>query len=286
MFIEQIRRFGRDVLPRLQAHHISKCRPLSKTPDGAAARSRRSAMSLTARFFPAIRLPAAVLSLILGLSAAQPAAAAAEAARLVPPPQADLPAPASGQVETAVLAGGCFWGVQGVFEHVKGVHRVLSGYAGGTADTASYEVVSSGRTGHAESVEIQFDPKTISYGQILQIFFSVALDPTEVNRQGPDSGTQYRSEIFTGNEAQQNVAQRYIAQLDAAGIFRRPIATKVDKLDGFYPAEAYHQDYLLRHQDSIYIIINDLPKIADFKRLFPSIYEEKPVTVPTGRVGY
>jgi peptide-methionine (S)-S-oxide reductase len=237
-------------------------------------------MSNAAQLFHAIRLPAAsVLSLILGLSASQPAAAA-EAAQLLPPPQAEMPAAAGTQLETAVLAGGCFWGVQGVFEHVKGVDRVLSGYAGGTAASASYEVVSSGKTGHAESVEIEFDPKTISYGQILQIFFSVALDPTEVNRQGPDSGAQYRSEVFTRNEAQERVAQSYIVQLNQAGIFHRPIATKVDKLDGFYPAEAYHQDYLLRHPESMYIVINDLPKIANLKRLFPAVYQETPVTVP------
>jgi peptide-methionine (S)-S-oxide reductase len=235
-------------------------------------------MSLAARFFTSLRLPAA---LALGL-AAYHSAAAAETAQVVPPPQADMPAAEAAPLQTAVLAGGCFWGVQGVFAHVKGVDRVLSGYAGGTAETASYETVSSGRTGHAESVEIQFDPKTISYGQILQIFFSVALDPTEVNRQGPDSGAQYRSEVFARNEAQQKVAESYIAQLNQAGVFRRPIATKVDKLDGFYPAEAYHQDYLLRHPDSMYIMINDLPKVANLKRLFPTVYQETAVTVPPG----
>jgi peptide-methionine (S)-S-oxide reductase len=231
-------------------------------------------MTLAARFLALIALPVA---LILGLTGGP---AAADAAQVVPPPQADMPASEPATLQTAVLAGGCFWGVQGVFQRVKGVDRVLSGYAGGTAETANYETVSSGRTGHAESVEIQFDPKTISYGQILQIFFSVALDPTEVNRQGPDSGTQYRSEIFVSDEAQRKVAQSYIAQLDQAGIFHRPIATKVDKLDGFYPAEAYHQDYLLRHPDSMYIMINDLPKVANLKRLFPTVYREIPVTVP------
>jgi peptide-methionine (S)-S-oxide reductase len=243
-------------------------------------------MSLAARFLPLIQLrpAAAILSLILGLSAFQ-LAAAAETAQLAPPPQSDIQPAAGNQLETAVLAGGCFWGVHGVFQHVKGVDRVLSGYAGGTAATANYEIVSSGRTGHAESVEIKFDPNTISYGQILQIFFSVALDPTEVNRQGPDSGPQYRSEIFAANEAQQQVAQRYIAQLDQAGVFRRPIATKVSRLDRFYPAEPYHQDYLLRHPDSMYIVINDLPKVANLKRLFPAAYQEKPVTSPLARTG-
>jgi peptide-methionine (S)-S-oxide reductase len=231
-------------------------------------------MTLAARFLALIALPAALFLSLTG------GPAAADTAQVVPPPQADMPASEAAPLQTAVLAGGCFWGVQGVFEHVKGVNRVLSGYAGGTAETANYETVSSGRTGHAESVEIQFDPKTISYGQILQIFFSVALDPTEVDRQGPDSGTQYRSEVFTRDAAQQKVAQSYIAQLDQAGIFHRPIATKVDKLDGFYPAEAYHQDYLLRHPDSMYIMINDLPKVANLKRLFPTVYQETPVTVP------
>jgi peptide-methionine (S)-S-oxide reductase len=231
-------------------------------------------MTLVARFLTSLGLPAIVLA---GL-AAWPAAA--DTAQVVPPPQADVPATEGPALQTAVLSGGCFWGVQGVFEHVKGVDRVLSGYAGGTAETANYETVSSGRTGHAESVEIQFDPKTISYGQLLQIFFSVALDPTEVDRQGPDSGTQYRSEIFVRDEAQQKVAQGYIAQLDKAGVYHRPIATRVDKLDGFYPAEGYHQDYLLRHPESMYIMINDLPKVANLKRLFPTVYQETPVTVP------
>jgi peptide-methionine (S)-S-oxide reductase len=240
-------------------------------------------MSPTARLLSAIRL-AAALSLGLGLAAHHPAAAV-ETAQVLPPPQAEMPAADGVPLETAVLAGGCFWGVQGVFEHVKGVARVLSGYAGGTEATANYETVSSGRTGHAEAVEVSFDPKTVSYGQILQIFFSLAHDPTEIDRQGPDRGTQYRSAIFTRDEAQRRVAESYIAQLDKAGVFRRKIATKVGKLDGFYPAEAYHQDYLRRHADSIYIIINDLPKIANLKRLFPSVYEEVPVTVPVTRSG-
>src|SRR5471030_3158179 len=235
------------------------------------------AMSNAAQLLHAIRLPAAsVLSLVLGLSASQPVAAA-ETAQLLPPPQAEMPAAAGTQLETAVLAGGCCWGVQGVFEHVKGVDRVLSGYAGGTAASASYEVVSSGKTGHAESVEIEFDPKTISYGQILQIFFSVALDPTEVNRQGPDQGTQYRSEVFATDPAQHHAAAAYIAQLDQLHVFNRPIATRVDPLPSFYPAEAYHQDYLEHHPDQPYIAYNDIPKVENLKRLFPDAYLDKPV---------
>jgi len=181
--------------------------------------------------------------------------------------------------QIAVLAGGCFWGVQGVFEHVHGVKRVLAGYAGGTEATAKYELVSGGGTDHAESVRIEFDPKVISYEQILQIFFSVALDPTQRNRQGPDMGRQYRSEIFYATPEQQAVARRYITQLDQGHFFSRPIATKVDSLHGFYPAEAYHQDYLVRHPDSMYIVVNDIPKVESLKRLFPDLYQEAPVLV-------
>jgi peptide-methionine (S)-S-oxide reductase len=179
--------------------------------------------------------------------------------------------------QTAVLAGGCFWGVQGVFEHVRGVKRVLAGYAGGTEATAQYELVSGGGTDHAESVQIEFDPKMISYEQILQIFFSVALDPTQRNRQGPDMGRQYRSEVFYANPDQQDVARRYIMQLDQGHFFPRPIVTRVDPLHGFYPAEAYHQDYLVRHPDSMYIVVNDIPKVESLKRLFPELYQETPV---------
>jgi peptide-methionine (S)-S-oxide reductase len=197
---------------------------------------------------------------------------------LAPAPAVDQPL-AAGATQTAVLAGGCFWGIQGVFQHVKGVSQVLSGYAGGDKATAFYEMVGSGGTGHAESVQIRFDPAQISYGQILRIFFSVAHDPTELDRQGPDEGTQYRSAIFYADPSQQRIAQAYIAQLGQAGIFAGPIVTRVDPLKGFFAAEAYHQDFLIGHPNSPYIVINDLPKVANLKRLFPDAWREQPVTV-------
>jgi peptide-methionine (S)-S-oxide reductase len=181
-----------------------------------------------------------------------------------------------------VLSGGCFWGVQGVFEHVKGVTRVLAGYAGGAKDTAQYETVSGGDTGHAESVQITFDPKQISYGHLLQIFFSVALDPTQVNAQGPDEGTQYRSEVFAIGAEQQRVAQAYIAQLGQAHLFAGPIATRVDPLPAFYPAEAYHQDFLVRNPTYPYIAYNDMPKVEALRRLFPTDYRAAPVLSGAG----
>jgi peptide-methionine (S)-S-oxide reductase len=203
--------------------------------------------------------------------------ARADMAAPLPAPAHDLPA-TSGTM-TVVLSGGCFWGVQGVFEHVRGVQQAVSGYAGGKSTTAQYELVSTGTTGHAESVQVRFDPKIVSYGQILRIFFSVALDPTELNRQGPDSGTQYRSEVWATDDAQRAVAQEYIAQLDQAHVFRAPVVTRVDRLPAFYAAEGYHQDYLLHHPDSMYIVFNDLPKIEALKRLFPDAYQDVPVTV-------
>jgi len=181
------------------------------------------------------------------------------------------------KTEVAVLAGGCFWGQQGVFEHVKGVTKVVAGYSGGGKASAHYDRVSDGDTGHAESVQITFDPQQVSFGQLLRIYFSVAHDPTELNRQGPDEGTQYRSEIFAANPEQEATARAYIAQLDAAHIFAAPIATKVEALKGFYPAEDYHQDYLARNPHAAYIQINDLPKIAALKRVWPDFYREKPV---------
>jgi peptide-methionine (S)-S-oxide reductase len=193
----------------------------------------------------------------------------------LPDPAVDIPLAKTDGVETAVLAGGCFWGIEGVFEHVKGVTRVVPGYAGGTADTASYHQVSSGRTGHAESVRISYDPARISYGQLLKVFFSVAHDPTELNRQGPDTGTQYRSAIFYANDDQKRIANAYIDQLKTAQTFPRPIATQVTPLEGFYDAEAYHQDYLVRHPTQPYIVINDLPKIANLQRQFPALYIDK-----------
>jgi peptide-methionine (S)-S-oxide reductase len=187
--------------------------------------------------------------------------------------------PASDGIQTAVLAGGCFWGVQGVFQHTKGVVSAVSGYAGGSQMNAKYELVSTGTTGHAESVRIKYDPQKISYGKILQIFFSVVHDPTQLNHQGPDTGTQYRSAIFTTSDAQKKVAQAYIAQLDAAKVFPRSIVTRIGPLEGFYPAEAYHQDYLTLHPSQPYIAYNDLPKIENLKKIFAENYQEKPTLV-------
>jgi peptide-methionine (S)-S-oxide reductase len=194
------------------------------------------------------------------------------AAAPLPDPKIDAPLATAAGTQTAVFAGGCFWGVEAVFEHVKGVTQVVSGYSGGSADTAKYDAVSSGNTGHAESVRVSYDPSRISYGQLLKVFFSVAHDPTELNRQGPDTGTQYRSAVFFANDEQQRVAESYIAQLQAARALPRPIVTQVTPLQAFYEAEAYHQDYLVRHPNQPYIVINDLPKIADLQRQFPALY--------------
>ncbi|MEA3138234.1 MAG: peptide-methionine (S)-S-oxide reductase [Gammaproteobacteria bacterium] len=200
----------------------------------------------------------------------------AEAPVIIAPPTLDNPK-STGSSQTAVLAGGCFWGVQGVFEHARGVQKVVAGYAGGEKSTAQYETVSSGSTGHAESVKITFDPAVISYGQILQIAFSVVHDPTQVNRQGPDVGTQYRSAIFYADESQKRIAQAYISQLDQAHVYPRPIATRVDPLTGFYAAEDYHQDYLIHNPTQPYIAMYDLPKIENFRRTFPELYSGRPV---------
>jgi peptide-methionine (S)-S-oxide reductase len=202
----------------------------------------------------------------------------AEEARPVPAPATDEPA-SGATTETAVLAGGCFWGVQGVYQHVKGVTSAVSGYAGGQADTAHYEDVSTGTTGHAESVKITFDPRRISYGKILQIYFSAVHDPTQLNYQGPDHGTQYRSAIFPANDAQAKVAEAYKAQLDAAHAFSRPVVTKVEPQASFYPAEAHHQDFLARNPDYPYIAYNDIPKVEALKRLYPDAYRDEPVLV-------
>ena len=202
----------------------------------------------------------------------------AEEARLVPPPAMDE-AKGGSAPEVAVVAGGCFWGVQGVFQHVDGVSSAVSGYDGGAKETAHYEMTSNGDTGHAESVRITFDPGKISYGHILQIFFSVAHDPTELNRQGPDEGTQYRSAIFPANAEQAQVAKSYIAQLNGAHAFRAPIVTTVEENRSFYPAEGYHQDFLVRNPTYPYIVFNDLPKIENLKRLFPETYRADPVLV-------
>ena len=207
----------------------------------------------------------------------RPSTAPAEVARAVPAPALDPQDQAS--TEVAVLAGGCFWGVQGVFQHVAGVTSAVSGYAGGDKATAEYRTVGTGKTGHAESVQITFDPRRISYGRILQIFFSVAHDPTELNRQGPDTGTQYRSAIFPTDAQQAATAQAYIAELNAAHVFAKPIVTRIEPDRAFYPAEDYHQDFLTLHPNYPYIVFNDLPKVENLKRLFPELYRAEPVLV-------
>ncbi len=203
--------------------------------------------------------------------------------RTIPAPALDASAAGTADLETAVLAGGCFWGMQGVFEHVRGVTKVVAGYSGGRKETATYDQVTTETTGHAESVEITFDPKQISFGRLLQIYFSVAHDPTELDRQGPDSGPSYRSEIFFTSPAQERVARAYIAQLDQSRIYRDKIVTKIEPLQGFYAAEAYHQDFLIHNPNYPYIVYNDKPKIAALERLFPEVYREQPVTLGTGR---
>jgi peptide-methionine (S)-S-oxide reductase len=217
------------------------------------------------------------LAAILAVSSACAPGPAAAASGPAPAPAVD--APASGSLQVAVLSGGCFWGVQGVFQHVKGVTSAVSGYSGGSKGTAEYETVGTGMTGHAESVQITFDPNQISYGQILQIFFTVATDPTQLNRQYPDEGTQYRSEIFYSSPEQKSVAEAYIAQLESAHTFPARIVTRVDPLKGFYPAEGYHQDYLTLHPESGYIAQFDLPKVEALKKTFPQLYRDRPVLV-------
>ena len=202
--------------------------------------------------------------------------AAAQEGIALPAPAIDLPA-SHASSEVMVVAGGCFWGVQGVFQHVKGVSNALSGYAGGAKSTAIYEVTNSGITGHAESVQITYDPRQVTYGQLLQVFFSVAHDPTQLNRQGPDTGTQYRSTIFAANAAQADIAKAYIAQLNQARAFKRPLVTTIEVGREFYPAEKYHQDFLVRNPTYPYIVYNDLPKIEHLKRLFPARYRATPV---------
>jgi peptide-methionine (S)-S-oxide reductase len=222
-------------------------------------------------------------ALLIAAVIAAPLAAQAESALTIPPPAQEASAPAAG-LETAVLAGGCFWGIQAVYQHVKGVTNAVSGYAGGVQMTADYNMVSSGTTGHAEAVQVTFDPRQVSYGQILQIYFAVAHDPTELNRQGPDAGTQYRSEIFPQNEAQAKTARDYIAQLEAAHVFKRPIVTKTGTMQAaFFPAEAYHQDYAIKHPYQPYIVFNDAPKVENLKTLFPALWREKPVLVAEAR---
>lgn len=203
------------------------------------------------------------------------ACSAGERTALVPIPASDAKIATVKSEQKAVIAGGCFWGIQAVFQHVKGVISATSGYSGGSAKTAEYEVVSTGETGHAESVKIVYDPSKITYGQLLRVFFSVAHDPTQLNRQGPDHGTQYRSVIFYGNDEQKRIAGAYIAQLDSAKIFGSPIVTQVVPLEDFYPAEAYHQNYATLHPDNMYIVYNDAPKVAHLREQFPDLYTGK-----------
>ena len=217
------------------------------------------------------------LALLFSLAVSS-SALAADLDKPIPAPASD-PANAAAS-EIAVLAGGCFWGQQGVFQHVKGVTKVVAGYSGGAAGTATYDQVTTETTGHAESVQITFNPKQVSYGRLLQIFFSVSHDPTEVNRQGPDTGTSYRTAIFPQSPVQAATARAYIAQLDKAHIFARAIATKVEPFKGFYPAEGYHQDFLVHNPAYPYIVYNDLPKLAAFKRVWPQYWQEKPVLLP------
>jgi peptide-methionine (S)-S-oxide reductase len=213
-----------------------------------------------------------LLGSLLGVTACN---AKASPAAAVPEPVLDAPRTSASGQQTAVISGGCFWGVQAVFQHVKGVISATSGYSGGTAKTAGYETVSTGETGHAESVQIVFDPSQITYGELLRVFFSVAHDPTQLNRQGPDEGTQYRSSIFYANDEQKRIAEAYIAQLDRAKVFPRPIVTKVVPLEGFYPAEAYHQNYATLHPNQPYIMFNDAPKVEHLKQEFPNLYTGK-----------
>ncbi len=218
----------------------------------------------------------AAAGLAVGATLLPPRTASAEDMKVVPAPAVDQPAASAPKTETAVFAGGCFWGVQGVFQHVKGVTAAVSGYAGGAKTTANYETVSGGDTGHAESVKVTYDPKEVSYGKLLQIYFSVVTDPTTLNAQGPDEGTQYRSDLFATNAEQAKIAKDYIAQLGKDHAFSRPIVTKVSDYKGFYPAEGYHQNYLTRHPHDPYIAANDVPKVEGLKKLFPSAYKADP----------
>lgn len=225
-----------------------------------------------------VRAAIAGLGVLVAVTfAASATALPTEQAVLVPPPSHDDAVLANSTSATAVLAAGCFWGVQGVFQHVRGITDVVSGYAGGNADTAQYEMVSSGTTGHAESVRISYDPTMISYGRLLQIYFSVVHDPTQLNRQGPDRGTQYRSTIFPVTPDQAEIARDYIAQINRTDTFGKPLATTVEPLKAFYPAESYHQNYLTLHPNQPYVAINDVPKVDNLKRLFRTVYRDSPV---------
>ena len=229
-------------------------------------------MTIAKTLFAGALLVVPLFALVGRLQAAEPAVA-------IPPPALDATAPADGGLQTIVVAGGCFWGMQAVYEHTKGVTQAVSGYSGGSKDTAHYEIVGTERTGHAESVSVTYDPRQISLGKILQIYFSVAHNPTELNYQGPDSGPSYRSAIFYANDEQKRVAAAYIGQLDKAHAFDAPIVTKLEALKGFYPAEDYHQDFAVTHPTYPYIVFNDLPKVENLKHMFPDYYRDTPVTV-------
>ncbi|MBD8874051.1 peptide-methionine (S)-S-oxide reductase MsrA [Rhodanobacter sp. DHB23] len=224
---------------------------------------------MTTRRHPHRLLPVALALGLLGACTLPPAAAAATK---LPAPLLDAPPTSTHGEQVAVFAGGCFWGVQAVFEHVRGVRRTWAGYSGGSAASAHYDRVSEGDTGHAESVKVLFDPAQVSYGQLLQVFFSVATDPTELDRQGPDSGTQYRSVIFYATPEQQRIAGAYLAQLGRARVYAAPIVTQLVPLRAFYPAEGWHQDYASQHPDDPYIAINDAPKLASLRQWFPALY--------------
>jgi peptide-methionine (S)-S-oxide reductase len=239
---------------------------------------------------PPLRLPGLGLPRVLSIAAVLAVVAVGcaplalsseggERARVIPAPAADENAVPAATSEVAVFAGGCFWGVQAVYQHVKGVTSAVSGYAGGSAKTASYDESSTGRTGHAEAVEVTFDPRQVTYGQLLHVFFSVAHDPTQLNRQGPDTGRQYRSTIFPASSAQARAAKAYIAQLNEARAFDAPIVTTIEVERPFYRAEDYHQDFLARNPRHPYIVINDLPKLGELKRVFPTLYQPTPVLV-------
>ena len=225
-----------------------------------------------------LALGAAILTLGFGACGLN-IASAADLNKPIPAAVVDAPKAKAATSETLVLAGGCFWGQQGVFQHVKGVTKVVAGYSGGTKETATYRQVGTETTGHAEAVEITFDPRVVSAGDLLRIFFSVAHDPTQLNRQGPDSGPSYRSAIFYATPKQQEIAAAYIKQLGEAKLFSGPIVTKMEALKAFYPAEGYHQDYLIHNPTAGYIVANDLPKVENFKRIWPGMYSDKPVMI-------
>src|SRR5690242_5639678 len=274
-----------DLFPRPAGYHAFGTRTgRTSAPEMFAADARPMYEATRASHFPRIPMsptcsPRFRVALALLAAVVLQACGAPLRAAPLPAPAVDTPKATTPGVQTAVFAGGCFWGVEAVFRHVEGVKRAVSGYAGGNKQTAQYEIVSTGMTGHAESVQVTYDPSRITYGELLRIFFSVAHDPTQLNRQGPDHGTQYRSAIFVENADQAEVAKAYIAQLNQAKTFRAPIVTKIEPGHEFYPAEDYHQDFLALHPNYPYIVFNDLPKVRNLKKIFPDLYREKPALV-------